>query len=261
LVSESDRLRGLAERIRGFDPIHVSALLEEKVQRGEERKYFRFRYSRFYGGSAVGDVVGCNLRCAFCWTGRARDDLRVGFWVSPSDAASRLLRLARGSPVRLSAGEPTLGWRHLIRLLDELYKRDADMLFILETNGVLLGAYPERATLLARHPLRPFVRVSLKACSPQWFKVLTGAKEYGLELQLRAVEALYRSGARLRVAVFAAFGSRQCWAKLLQELAERTGPEVVSDIEVEPLVLYPTTVRRLRVLGLEPTNPELVFTP
>jgi uncharacterized Fe-S cluster-containing radical SAM superfamily protein len=253
----------LAQRIRRFDPLRVSDILEKRVQRGTERKYFRFRYSRFYGGSAVGDVVGCNLRCVFCWTGRPRDDPRVGFWVSPEEAARRLLALSRrGGYVRLSAGEPTLGWNHLVALLDALYERSRGrVLFILETNGILIGAYRERARLLAEHPLRPYVRVSIKACSPQWFKVLTGAKEYGLELQIRAVEELYSSGASLGVAIFAAFGEKECWAELLSELARRTSSRLVENIEVEPLVMYPTTARRLKLLGIKPTNPELVYTP
>jgi len=262
-LSELKHVWELAQHIRGFDPVRVSEHLERFVEKGGLRKYFRFRFSRFYGGSAVGDVVGCNLRCAFCWTGRPRDDLRAGFWVSPEEAARRLLGLSRGAaPLRLSAGEPTLGWRHLVGLLDSLYEQGGrGALFILETNGVLIGAYPDRAKLLASHPLKPVVRVSVKACSPEWFKVLTGANEYGLVLQVKAIEELYRQGARLRVAVFAAFGEKTCWASFLEELAAKTSEEIVRNVEVEPLVLYPTALRRLKAIGIEPTNRELVFWP
>jgi uncharacterized Fe-S cluster-containing radical SAM superfamily protein len=259
---EPEEVVRLYRRIRGFDPLRITRLLEPMVSRGTRRKYFRFRYSRFYGGSAVGDVVGCNLRCAFCWTGRPRDDPRLGFWVDAAEAARRLARLGRRSGLaRLSAGEPTLGWEHLVALLDEIARRYPWLGFILETNGIVLGAEPERARLLAEHPARPFVRVSVKACSSLWFRVLTGAREEGLALQLRAIENLYRAGARLRVAVFAAFGSKKCWANLLAEIGRRTSDEVVAHVEVEPLVLYPTTERRLRLLGLRPTNPELVYNP
>ncbi len=257
------RLEELARRIRGFDPVAVSRLLEDKIQKGSKRKYFRFRYSRFYGGSAVGDVVGCNLRCAFCWTGKPRDDTRLGFWVTPGEASKRLLRLARrGGLVRLSAGEPTLGWRHLAALLDRLYEDGLEEgRFVLETNGILIGAFEERARFLAEHPLRPYVRVSVKACNATWFRVLTAASERGFELQLRAIESLYSSGAVVRVALFAAFGEKECWSELLAEIARRASPRLVEDVEIEPLVLYPTSLRRLRALGLSPTNPELVYSP
>lgn len=259
---EPDYVKRLYERIRGFDVLRVSEILERKVAEGEKRKYFRFRFSRFYGGSAVGDVVGCNLRCAFCWTGRPRDDVSLGFWVTARQAAKRLAKLAGKSGLaRLSAGEPTLGWRHLVSLLDFIAEYYPWLGFILETNGVLIGARPSYARLLAEHPVRPLVRVSIKACSGIWFRVLTGAREDALELQIKAIEALYDSNAKFRVAVFAAFGSKKCWANLLGIIAERTGPEVLRDMEVEPLVLYPTAKRRLKLLGVKPTNPELVYEP
>ena len=259
---EPGYVKRLYERIRGFDVLRVSEILEKKVAEGEKRKYFRFRFSRFYGGSAVGDVVGCNLRCAFCWTGKPRDDVSLGFWVTASQAAKKLARLAgRSRLARLSAGEPTLGWRHLVAVLDSIAEHYPRLGFILETNGVLIGAKPSYARLLAEHPARPLVRVSIKACSSIWFRVLTGAREDALELQIRAIESLYESNAVFRIAVFAAFGSKKCWANLLNIIAERTGPDALRDIEVEPLVLYPTAKRRLKLLGLKPTNPELVYEP
>ncbi len=251
----------LLSRIRGYDPVRLARLVEEHVTRGDERKYFRFRWSRFYGGSAVGDVVGCNLRCVFCWTGRARDDLRLGFFVSSREAARRLISLSRGRGrvVRLSAGEPTIGWHHLLGLLERL--RGSGRLFVLETNGVLIGHEASRAAELAEYGDLVHVRLSLKACSPRWFKLLTGASERGFELQLAAAEALAKSGVSFHVSVFAAFGTRECWSRLLSELSARVGPGIVENIEVEPLVLYPPARRRLRILGLRPTNPSLVYEP
>ncbi len=265
---DMDRLaERLAERMKGYDVIAVSGLLEQRIQKGSSRKYFRFRGSRFYGGSAVGDVVLCNLRCAFCWTGRPRDDPRLGFYVTPRIAARRLQAIAglRGYRVmRLSAGEPTLGWRHLVGLLDEL--EDAlgrgERVFVVETNGVLLGAYPSRVEQLKRKGVH--VRVSLKACNRHWFKLLTGASERGFELQLRAVEELYSRNVSFHVALFMGFGSKSCWLDLVEELARRTSPRVVADkLEPEALVLYAAARRRLRHLlskGVKP-NPGYTYQP
>ena len=261
---EPEWVRRLAARLRGFDPVALGRLIEERVSRGDERKYFRFRYSRHYGGGAVGDVVGCNLRCAFCWTGRPRDDLRIGEFVSARTAARRLVSIARsrGARVaRLSAGEPSLGWSHLLEVMKRVVS--SGLFFVLETNGVMIGAEPSRAGELAEccGGEGYMVRVSIKACSGMWFKALTAASEKGLELQLRAVEALYSRGVPLRVAIFAAFGSPRCWGNLLRIVAKLTSETVARDVEVEPLVLYPVTRRRLRAIGAVPTNPELVFNP
>jgi uncharacterized Fe-S cluster-containing radical SAM superfamily protein len=264
-VCSDERVKSVARQIRGYDPIELGERIERIVQDGSKRKYFRFRGSRFYGGSAVGDVVGCNLRCAFCWTGRARDDLSVGFFVEAEEAARKLISIAQARGyriVRLSAGEPTIGWQHLIRLLEFLESQSYGKLFILETNGILLGAYPDRVAELGGFR-GIHVRVSLKACSPEWFKVLTGAKEESFWLPIRAIEELYSHNISFHFSIFAAFGSRECWESLLEEIARRTSYTVIGEVEVEALVLYSSSARRLRALeryGIRP-DPKYVYKP
>ncbi len=260
-----EQARNIASQIRGYDPVELGKRIEKIVQNNGKRKYFRFRGSRFYGGSAVGDVVGCNLRCAFCWTGRARDDLSVGFFVEAEDAAKKLTSIAHTwgyRVLRLSAGEPTIGWQHLLRLLEFLESQPYERLFILETNGIMLGAYPGRINDLSEFE-RVHVRVSLKACNPEWFKVLTGAEKKSFWLPIRAIEELYSHGVSFHFSIFVAFGSKECWEGLLEEIARRTSSTVVSEVEVEALVLYPSSARRLRVLekyGIKP-NPKYVYRP
>jgi len=239
--------------IRGFDPVKLADLIEQRVLQGTRRKYYRFRGSSFYGGSAVGDVVGCNLRCAFCWTGRPRDDLRIGFFEYPLEAYKRLESIAKAHGyryVRLSGGEPTIGFKHLVKLLDH-FESTSDRLFILETNGILIGARREYARTLSGYN-RLHVRVSIKACSPELFTKLTGAMPRAFVYPLIAVKHLADYGLSFHVALFAAFGSEKCWAQLIEELVELAGPDIVENIEVEPLVLYPPAKRRLKILGLKP---------
>jgi uncharacterized Fe-S cluster-containing radical SAM superfamily protein len=50
-----------------YDPLELARQTTEIVCRGKERKYYRFRPARFYGGIATADCLGCNLRCAFYW--------------------------------------------------------------------------------------------------------------------------------------------------------------------------------------------------
>jgi len=249
-------------RIRGFDPVKLGLRLEELVQRGEARKYYRFRATRFYGGSSTGDVVGCNLRCIFCWSGRARDDPRLGFFVSPEDAFKKLCGIAKKKNhtyIRLSGGEPTIGWRHLIALLDLV--ESSNKMFILETNGILLGAFRNRARELSKFT-RLHVRVSIKACNEELFAKLTLANPRAFEYQLLAVNNLADYGVNFHIALFLSYGSDECWRGLIERLIEIAGQEITEMIEPEYLVLYPNVRRRLslyeKILGIKP---RIVFPP
>ncbi len=263
---DDDRAAAEAARmIRGYDPVELALRLERLVQRGTERKYFRFRGSRFYGGSAVGDVVGCNLRCVFCWTGRPRDDPRVGFFVDAPEAARRLLGIARREKhrvLRLSAGEPTVGFDHLLALLDSLARRVRGEVFVLETNGIILGYDYSKARRLAEYSDILHVRVSLKACNESWFTLLTGAAGEYWRLQLRALENLKKTGVSFHFSIFAAYGSAECWGNVLRLISDRVGEELLDKMEVEALVLYPTVERRLKafrsLFDLVP-RPDMVY--
>ncbi|MFX0183792.1 MAG: 4Fe-4S cluster-binding domain-containing protein [Candidatus Hodarchaeota archaeon] len=72
------------------------------------RKYYRFRYSsRFYGGIVTGDVVGCNLQCAYCWSQKSAWHPRKGSWYSADQVVKALLNLASKNncqKIRLSGG-------------------------------------------------------------------------------------------------------------------------------------------------------------
>lgn len=146
-----------------YDPIELAARLEGIVAKNNLRKYYRFRPARFYGGIATADCVGCCLRCAFCWS-RAplTNPEQVGRFYSPQEIFSKLDSIARKrgySQVRVSGNEPTVGRRHLLRLLELV--ETTGYSFILETNGILLGADVSYARELAKFE-NLHVRVSLK---------------------------------------------------------------------------------------------------
>lgn len=50
-----------------FNPLEMAELTRNIVCKNNQRKYYRFRSSRFYGGIATADC-GCCLRCVFCWS-------------------------------------------------------------------------------------------------------------------------------------------------------------------------------------------------
>jgi uncharacterized Fe-S cluster-containing radical SAM superfamily protein len=182
---------------RGFDPFKFGEAVRRLVTRdnpsGPERLYKSapstdprnknrdFRVSNYYPKTAVADALGCNLRCVFCWTiDRYRDYSNiknVGTFYSPVDVANALAITARNfncKYLRMTEGEPTLDMDHLTSVLDNLKKMNLPYTFILETNGLMLGKYPNFCKMLSQYGTNPVgepfihVRVS-KAPQPKNF--------------------------------------------------------------------------------------------
>ncbi|MEM4699875.1 MAG: radical SAM protein [Candidatus Nezhaarchaeales archaeon] len=222
--------------------------------RGAQRKYYRVaRGGRWYGGIATADCVGCQLKCVFCWSNVPRDDpANVGRFYTPEQVFRALDAVAsrRGyRQLRVSGNEPTLGREHLLSLL-ELVEESGRYLFILETNGILIGHDPSYAKELSKFS-RVHVRVSLKGAGPEEFSRLTGAVPDGFWLQLRALEALVDHGVPCHPAVMLSFSSRESVEELRSRLRS-ISPELSEELEEEYVFLYPHVAERLRRAGLKP---------
>ncbi|HDD05251.1 MAG TPA: radical SAM protein [Candidatus Aenigmarchaeota archaeon] len=214
--------------------------VRRKVCKGEERKYYRFRFARFYGGVATADCTGCNLKCFFCWSWRPRD-LLIGRFYSPMDVFEKLVGIAEKNgvnKVRISGNEPTLCEKHLLRVL-ELFQ-ETDLLFILETNGTLLD---ERYVRKLSRFDNLHVRVSLKGTNEEEFRALTGTS--GFQKQLDALKNLLDHGVSFHPAVMVSFSSKQNFERLLEELKEMD-PHLVKSLEVEEVVPYPHVREKIR---------------
>ena len=237
-----------------FDPLALAGRTEEIVCQGDHRKYTKFYCPGVYGGIATGYTCGCCLRCIFCWVNWSRDfPEKYGFFASPADAFHRLSRVARKAGVdqlRISGAEPTLGKSHLLALLEKV-ESSPFRLFILETNGVLIGADPDYARQIARFK-KVHTRVSLKAGTPQAFTRKTGAKPESFELPFRGIENLLKAGASFHVAAMTAdprFVNKQERQCLIDRLAS-IHPALVSNLEEEVVSPYHTTLERLRHAGV-----------
>jgi len=222
----------------------------------EERKYYRFRPSRFYGGSAVADAVGCILRCGFCWGWRVNSSPEsYGEFYSPSEVAVKLISIARSRGylyARVSGGEPTIARKHLIQLLAELRARGfgKNHTFILETNGILIGYDPSYARELAEYRFI-HVRVSIKGCTPEIFETITGADKSFFELQIQALKNLLDAGVSVHPAVMVSFCSREDIEYLTERLRD-IDERLVHQLEDEVVILYPHVVELLKRRGLRP---------
>lgn len=241
----------LKKGFQPYDPIQLARLTEDKVCRGEARKYTDFYCVGVYGGISTGYLVGCPLRCVFCWVNPSRDfPDRYGRFYTPDQVAERLIANARKRRVgklRLSGGEPTLGKEHLLGVLDRVDGRG--LAFILETNGLPLGHDADYAPALARYQ-DVHVRVSLKAGNAAGFQARTGARGEYWELPLRAVEHLMAAGVSFHVAAMTdprlmPAEERQALVRRLQEMGYR---DFLEEEECDP---YKTSLMRLRAAGFE----------
>ena len=223
-----------------FDPLKMADRVEAEVYRERggvpERKYWRFRWSRHYGGNVAGDVVGCNLRCAFCWAWMFAFDTRPGRFYSPSRAVGEILSRGPFRVARLTGGEPTIGWPHTRLVAQAVLARGR--LFVLETNGILIGA---GRVPVEEIPSGVFVRVSIKAPTPEWFERITGAQPGAWHLQLAALERLLEAGLEpgvdFRAAVSIIPGLRKEYKFLVEKLAS-IDERLVETLEPEPITVY-----------------------
>jgi uncharacterized Fe-S cluster-containing radical SAM superfamily protein len=162
----------------------------------------------------------------------------------------KIVRRAGYSLVRISGGEPTLCSIHLLKVLEKVTSEG--LVFILETNGILMGYDDSLAEKVARIN-NVYVRVSIKGPNERWFSKLTGAEPKFFEYQLRALENLIEFGKDprwVRAAVIMGYGSEEEYSELLERLAS-IHPSL-TNIEPEVLMLYPKLKRRLERAGLLP---------
>jgi uncharacterized Fe-S cluster-containing radical SAM superfamily protein len=227
-----------------YDPIELSKRTESIVINGNMKKYYRFRPTGFYGGIATADTVGCNLRCKFCWSSNSVWNAKnAGKFYSPEDVAKMLHDIAHRKgyrQLRVSGGEPTIGQKHLITLLENI---NPEYLFILETNGILLGvdrAYVEELSKFKNL----HVRVCLKGCNSEEFSMLTGA-EKGFEYQIKALEHLRNKQMSFNIALVSTKKDRK---QFFDKLVEMDLGKIM--IEEEEIKLYPFVRKRLSNEGI-----------
>jgi uncharacterized Fe-S cluster-containing radical SAM superfamily protein len=240
--------RGGKMKKANYNPVKGAEDVAKVVCRDDLRKYRRFRSARFYGGIATADCVGCCLRCLFCWSWREIVNPRShGHFHSAQKVAGTLIGIAHKKgfrQIRISGNEPTLGREHLIKVLELVPK---DILFILETNGILIGHDKTYADDLARFE-NLYVRISLKGCNEKEFSMLTGAEQKGFILQLQALENLARVDVNVHPAVMVSFSSLEN----IEALKMRLGriDRGFENFEIEELVLYGDIEKRLKRTGL-----------
>jgi uncharacterized Fe-S cluster-containing radical SAM superfamily protein len=227
-----------------YNPIELVKKIEKIVLNDNEKKYYRFRPTRFYGGIATADTVGCNLRCKFCWSANSVWNTKnTGRFYSPENVANKLLDIAelKGyNQVRISGGEPTIGKKHLINILENIYP---NLIFILETNGILLGTDETYVEVLSKFK-NLHIRVCIKGINSKEFSLLTGA-EIGYEYQIKSLEYLRDSKMSFNIALVSTKRYKQ---NFYDRLIELDLDKII--LEEEKIKLYPHVRNRLLKEGL-----------
>jgi len=235
-----------------FDARQRSAEAERLVMSGEKRLYSKFRAAPYYGGIATADAVGCAFLCAFCWNYRRNEDpAHGGKFFSPQDVADELLAIARRRSLtrfRVTGSEPILGdgsFDHLLKVMGLVLDAEPRSSFILETNGLMLGAHQDWARRLTRP--RVLVRLAVKGVDPESFERITGARKEFFRYPLLALRNLEEAGAKAWPALMEdLFSAAQ--VKTLENTLRDEG--ILSELELETLEGYPSVLENLKRRGI-----------
>ena len=236
---------------RGYDPLALTGSTESVVVDGNRRKYVQLgRSLRFYGGTTSATEVGCNLRCKFCFSDKpVWKPKETGKFFSPNEVFAGLVKNARENghkTISASASEGTLGRQHLFELLELVDQ--SEFVYVLETNGMTLGADPEFAMELARFK-NLHVRVSIKGCTEEEFLVLTGAKASAYKLPYRALDNLIAAGVSCNACLMISFSSKETIHTAQKKLYD-LHPGLHRSLEYERIKLFPKVRKRLSKYGL-----------
>lgn len=227
-----------------YNPLELTEKVEETVIKNSQKKYFRFRPTKFYRGVSTADTLGCNLLCKFCWNfNRNQKTKEMGEFYSPEEVANKLTKMAESKDyhqLRISGGEPTIGRKHLLEVLENV---PGKYHFILETNGILIGENQTYSDQFSQFD-NTHVRVSLKGADKGEFSRLTGARPEFYTLQLKALENLRLNNVSYHASVMSLKDDFSGLRKKLSQI------DPSMQLEVEQLKLYNHVKRRMKQSGL-----------
>lgn len=222
-----------------FDPIKRAECTERVVTKNNKRKYYRFRPAPYYGGISTCDSIGCCFLCCYCWNyKRNLNPENFGRFYSPEEVAWRLLDIAKRKGfqyVRLTGAEPILGektFNHFSEIADIISNENPNLTFILETNGFILGFYPDLIKKINSGNLS--IRISIKGWNEESFEKISGVKREYFVYSLIALKNLKGRGLDAWCAVMEDLFSEREISILKEKLRELN-----LDIEIERETLEP----------------------
>lgn len=231
-----------------FDPLKRAAEVESIVMQGDKRLYYRFRPAPYYGGIATADAVGCSFLCAYCWNyNRNLNPARFRDFYNSQQVSSKLLNIAQRKSFnmfRISGAEPILGensFNHLIDVIDLILQNRPRSVFILETNGFILGWRTDLIEKLKFQNLR--IRICLKGIDEESFELITGAQREFFAYPFKALKALEKLGINAWPALMGDLFSHDQILGLKKLLEDY---EINIQLELESLEAYPFVLENMK---------------
>jgi len=230
-----------------FNPVERAEESEHLVMRDGERLYYRFRPAPYYGGIATADAIGCPFLCAYCWNyNRNLNPQRFDKFYSAQEVSSKLLRIARKKffhLFRITGSEPVLGensFNHLLKVITHIFQEKPRSVFILETNGFVLGYRKELLKKLKFPNL--WIRISLKGIDEDSFQSVTGAKKEFFLYPIVALKELQEQGIKAWPAIMKDLFTDDEIESLKKLLYEYS---IKPEIELEYLERYPFVLENI----------------
>lgn len=252
-----------------IDPIQYGQQLEKVlINERNQRPYRSFRIEPFYGQIATARSVGCNVRCAYCWTDPHRDDpenqFKGTFLYTPEEMVKKLIDVSSNKYgkammttfFRISGCEPTIGMNHLLEVLENFKKETGNKHpFLLETNGMILGHDEKVAEEISKFREMIQVRISIKAGTPEGLEKRTHVRGEFVDLPYRAISHLERhdvtySLATIKDAKLISPDERKILFRKIFESSKKHPLAILSQTEEENIDLFGITKKRLTEAGL-----------
>lgn len=230
-----------------FDPVERAEESERCVMKNRKRLYHRFRPAPYYGGIATADAIGCSFLCSYCWNyKRNLYPERFDKYYSAREVSTNLLKIARKRSFhlfRITGSEPVLGinsFNHLLEVIKNIYQEIPHSIFILETNGLILGYIKDLTKKLRFKNL--WIRISLKGVDHDSFERITGAKRDYFHYPVIALKELEAQGVKAWPAVMKDLFTEEEIRRLKVFLQEY---DIQAKLEYEVLERYPFVLENM----------------
>jgi uncharacterized Fe-S cluster-containing radical SAM superfamily protein len=145
---------------------------------------------------------------------------------------------------RVTGSEPVLGeesFRHLLKVMEIIFRNEPGSRFVLETNGLMLGHRPELAEKIKFENL--LVRVALKGIDAFSFERIAGAKRDFFPYPLAAIKNLESLKVRVWPALMEDLFTEAEISRLRNTLREYG---IKAELELETLEPYPFVVENMK---------------
>lgn len=235
-----------------FDPVERAEESEQHVMKNGKRLYHRFRAAPYYGGIATADAIGCSFLCSYCWNyHRNLNPERFDRYFSANEVSANLLKIARKKffhLFRITGSEPVLGvdsFNHFSKVIKNIFQEKPNSVFILETNGFILGYRKNLTKKLKFKNL--WIRISLKGVDHDSFERITGAKKDYFRYPLIALKELEAQGIKAWPAVMKDLFTEDEIGRLKRLLHEYN---IQARLEYEVLEKYPFVLENMEKRNL-----------